>query len=230
MRGATAERRPRCSRSARVVSLAVARGAGGVAAASRRQPGRCGGQSLPGGAVPSAPAHRAGRARLLAPGEAADGSTRAHADGASACGTRAPRPRRRNALRARGGGDGDRAARRRAGRRAAVVVLQPDPGGPGEPADTGGRAARRARRAGRARGGDPGRCAAAGGDRRLEPRLRPRLASRARRPRRRADDRRRDDRWAHEHGLAARGDADPPAVLRCACTCTRSSVAASASG
>ena len=40
----------------------------------------------------------------------------AHADGASAGGARAPRPRRRAALRARGRGDGDRAARRRAGR------------------------------------------------------------------------------------------------------------------
>ena len=39
-----------------------------------------------------------------------------------------------------------------------------------------------------------------------------RLAPRARRPRCRADDRRRDDRRAHEHGLAARGDADAPAV------------------
>ena len=46
----------------------------------------------------SAPAHRAGRARVLAPGEAADGSARAHADRASAGGARAPRPRRRTAL------------------------------------------------------------------------------------------------------------------------------------
>ena len=126
MRGATSERRPRRSRSARVVSLAVARGTGGVVATSRRQPGRCGSQPLPGGAVPSAPAHRTGRAGLLAPGEAADGSTRAHRDGASAGGARAPRPRRRTAIRARGRGDGDRAPRRRAGCRAAVVVLQPD--------------------------------------------------------------------------------------------------------
>ena len=213
MRGATAERRPRCSRSAGVVSLAVARGTGGVAATSRRQPGRCGGQPLPGGAVPSAPAHRTGRARLLAPGEAADGSTRAHRDGASACRARAPRPRRRTAIRARSGGDGDRAPRRRAGCRAAVVVLQPDPIGPGHPADRRGRTARRARCASRARGGNQRRRAAPRGDRRLEPRLRPRLASRPCRPRRRADDRGRDDRGTHEHGLAARVDAHPPAVL-----------------
>ena len=87
-------------------------------------------------------------------------------DGASAGGARAPRPRRCTALRARGGGDGDRAPRRRAGRRAAVVVLQPDPIGPGHPADARGRAARRARCAGRARGGDQRRRAAPGGDRR----------------------------------------------------------------
>ena len=99
-----------------------------------------------------------------------------------------------------------------------------------EPARAGRRAARRARRAGRAGGGDPGGCAAAGGDRLIEPRLRPGRASRACRPGRRADDRGRDDRGTDEHGLAARGDADPPAVLVCACTCTRSSAAASASG
>ena len=46
----------------------------------------------------------------------------------------------------------------------------------------------------------------------IEPRLRPRLASRPRRSRRGADDRGRDDRGADEHGVAARGDADPPAV------------------
>ena len=93
-----------------------------------------------------------------------------------------------------------------------MVVLQPDQGGRGNPAGAGRRAARRARRAGRARRGDQGRPAAAGGDRGREPRLRARLAPRARRPRRRADDRRGDDRWPHEHGLAARGDADPAAV------------------
>ena len=212
MRGATPERRPRCARSARVVSLAVARGTGGVAATSRRQPGRRGSQPLPGGAVPSAPAHSTGRARVLAPGEAADGSTRAHRDGASACRARAPRPRRRTAIRARSGGDGHRAPRRRAGCRAAVVVLQPDPIGPRHPADTRGRTARRARCASRARGGNQRRRATPRGDRRLEPRLRPRLASRPYRPRRGADDRDRDDRWPHEHGVAARGDADSPAV------------------
>ena len=93
-----------------------------------------------------------------------------------------------------------------------MVLLQPHPGRSSEPVRTGRRAARRARRAGRAGGGDPGRAAAAGGDRLIEPRLRPGFASRACRPGRRADDRGRDDRGTHEHGLAARGDADPPAV------------------
>ena len=68
------------------------------------------------------------------------------------------------------------------------------------------------------------------GDRGLEPRLRPRLAARIRRPRRRADDRGRDDRGAHDDGVAARCDADPRAVRARACSSTRSSVAASASG
>ena len=96
----------------------------------------------------------------------------------------------------------------------------------------GRRAARRARRAGRARRrrSRPAlrlkEAIAA-----VEPRLRARLApARRRRPRRRADDRGRDDRGAHADGLAARGDADPPAVHACACSCTRSSAAASASG
>ena len=90
--------------------------------------------------------------------------------------------------------------------------FNPTQGGPGQAPGGRGGAAGRARRAGRARGGDPGGRAAAGGDRRLEPRLRPRLAAGPRRSRCRADDRGRDDRGADEHGVAARGDADPPAV------------------
>ena len=78
-------------------------------------------------------------------------------DGAPPRGARAPRPRRRLARRARGRGDGDRAARRRADRAPAVGALQPDQGRPRTAPGADRRAARRARRAGRARGGDPGR-------------------------------------------------------------------------
>ena len=73
-------------------------------------------------------------------------------------------------------------------------------------------AAGRARRAGRAGGGDPGGGAAEGGDRRLEPRLRSRLAPGVRRSRRLPDDRGRHDRGADDDGVAALGAADPPAV------------------
>ena len=57
-----------------------------------------------------------------------------------------------------------------------------------------------------------GRAAATGGHRPVEPGL-PQLApARDGRPRRRADDHGGEHRGAHPHGLAARGDADPPAV------------------
>ena len=126
--GPAPSREQRGARSVGVVAVAVARGARGVAATARRQPGRRRGQSLRGGRVPAAPARRARCPRILAAREAADRAARADTDRAPARRARAPRPSRRTAIRARGRGDGNRAARRRAGRRAAVVVLQPDPG------------------------------------------------------------------------------------------------------
>ena len=117
-----------------------------------------------------------------------------------------------SARRARGRGDGDRAARRRAGRAPAVGPLQLDQSRSRTAHGTGRRAAGRARRARRARGGAPGRREVEGGDRLGEPRLRPRLPARLRRPRRGADGRGRHDRRPHDDGMAALRDADPPAV------------------
>ena len=148
------------ARPAGAGAVAAVRGDGGVAAAARRRPGGHRGLRVRGGAVPAPPERRPGGAGVGAAAAAADRAAGAPAAGAPPRGARAPRARRRAALRARGRGHAHRPARRRGGGAAAVGALQPDQGrhGPPDP-ELGRRAARRARRrkrpGRRPPGGDP---------------------------------------------------------------------------
>ena len=175
--------------------------------------GRRAGLLLRGRAVPPAPERRQGGAGLGSARPAADRRAGAAGAGASPGGTRAAGSPGCAALRARGRGNAHRAARRRAGRAAAVGEVQPHQGRQRPPTHhEQRRGPGRARRRHRPRPRSAGGAAPARADRTVKPRL-PGLAPACRRrPRRGADDPGGEHGRAHAHGLAARSDADPPAV------------------